>query len=339
MRPTVAVFDAAGDDELYFDEHLAAGFRLIYSPEGLVPGGAGPAADAAVVSVSAASLVTAEVLGLLPRVRLVACRSTGFDNVDLDFARAHGIVVSNVPGYGDATVAEYAALLLLAVSRRLAQAMRAVDVGEVVTGELTGRDLRGRTLGLLGAGRIGRHLAGIARGFGLTVIATDPRPDEQAARDLGFRYVDTQELLATSDLISLHAPAVPQTFHLLDRAAFARMKRGVVIVNTSRGSLIDTPALIEAIEAGIVAGAGLDVLEGERFLESSNERRLLASSVLDVRSRQVLALDVLTRMPNVIVTDHNAFNSVEALARIREGTVANIRAWHAGTPHPLALHP
>jgi len=337
MTPTVAIFDSGGDDEAYFHEHLGEAFRLVFSEDGLTDGTAGPAADAVVVAVSAASRVTAGILGnRLPHVRLIACRSTGYDNVDLTYARVHGIAVSNVPAYGDATVAEYAALLMLAVSRKLRQSMGAVDAGKVITAELTGRDLQGRTLGLLGAGRIGRHLAGIARGLGMTVIAADPRPDEAAARAAGFTYVDSTQLLATSDVISLHAPALPQTHHLLDRAAFGRMKRGVIVINTSRGSLIDTPALIEALEAGIVAGAGLDVLEGERFLESSNERQLLSSDVVDGRSRQVLALDVLTRMPNVVITDHNAFNTVEALQRIREGTVANIRAWHAGNPVNLA---
>jgi len=337
MMPTVAVFDCGGDDEVYFREHLGEAFRLVFSEAGLTEGAVGPALEAVVVSVSASSRVTAELVGSrLSQVRLIACRSTGYDNVDLAYARSHRIAVSTVPAYGDATVAEYAALLMLAVSRKLRQAMGAVDAGKVVTAELTGRDLQRRTLGLLGAGRIGRHLAGIARGFGMTVIASDPRPDEAAARDAGFTYVDSTQLLATSDIISLHAPAVPQTHHLLDRAAFGRMKRGVVVINTSRGSLIDTPALIEALEAGIVAGAGLDVLEGERFLESSNERQLLSSNVVDGRSRQVLALDVLTRMPNVVITDHNAFNTVEALQRIREGTVANIHAWHAGNPVNLA---
>jgi D-lactate dehydrogenase len=333
--PAVAIFDAGSDDEAYFREHLGGIFRLIFSADALAESTVDLAAEAEVVSVSAGSQITAETMSRVPRLRLIACRSTGFDNIDLVHARAHRIAVSNVPAYGDATVAEYAALLMLAVSRKLRQAMRAVDAGTVVTAELTGHDLRGRTLGLLGAGRIGQHLAGIARGFGLTVIATDPRPDAAAARDAGFRFVEMPELLARSDIISLHAPATPNTHHLLDRAAFGSMKRGVVVINTSRGALIDTPALIEALEAGIVVGAGLDVLEGERFLESSNERRLLSSNVVDGRSRQVLALDVLTRMPTVVITDHNAFNTVEALERIRAGTVANIRAWHAGNPVDL----
>ena len=255
MKPTVAIFDAGSDDEAYFHEHLGEAFRLVLSENALTQEGAGPAAEAVVVSVSTASRVTAELLGSrLPQVRLVACRSTGYDNVDLAYARAHRIAVSTVPAYGDATVAEYAALLMLAVSRKLTQAMLAVETGKVITADLTGRDLRGRTLGLLGAGRIGRHLAGIARGFGLTVIASDPRPDKAAARGAGFRYVDSTELLATSDIISLHAPALPQTRHLLDRAAFGRMKRGVIVINTSRGSLIDTPALIEALEAASRSG-------------------------------------------------------------------------------------
>jgi len=269
-------------------------------------------------------------------VRLVACRSTRYDNVDLEYARAHQIAVATVPAYGDATVAEYAALLMLAVSRKLGPAMRAVAAGKVITAELTGHDLTGRTLGLYGAGRIGRHLAGIARGMGITVIATDPRPDETAARDIGFEYVTVQELLARSDILSLHAPALEQTHHLLNRVAFAGMKRGVIIINTARGDLIDTPALIEALETGIVAGAGLDVLEGEQFLQSANQRHLLSSNVVDGRSRQVLALDVLRTMPTVVITDHNAFNTVEALARIRTVTASNIHAWHAGNPVNLA---
>jgi D-lactate dehydrogenase len=339
MRPGVVVFDACPDDDVYFREHLGDQFRLTFSAGSVAEDVDDVAADAEVVSVSVSSQVTADVMrSLLPKVRLVACRSTGYDNVDLDHARAQGIAVSTVPGYGDATVAEYAALLMLAVSRRLVRAVRAVEAGEVVTTDLTGHDLSGRTLGLFGAGRIGRHLAGIARGLGLTVIANDPRPDETAARDVGFTYVGPQELLARSDIISLHAPAVEGTHHLLDRTAFAGMRRGVVIINTARGDLIDTPALIEALEAGIVSGAGLDVLEGEQYLQSANERQLLISNVVDGRSRQVLALDVLGRMPNVVITDHNAFNTVEALARIRVGTVANIHAWHTGSPVNLAWH-
>jgi len=337
MRPTVTIFDASPDDDAYFREHLGGEFRLTVTESALGEGAVEPAAEAAVVSVSAASRVTAEIMAnQLPRVRLVACRSTGYDNVDLEYARAHQIHVSNIPAYGDVTVAEYAALLMLAVSRKLRQAIVAVNAREVITAELTGHDLRGQTLGLFGAGRIGRHLAGIARGFGMIVIATDPRPDQAAAQEVGFRYVDAGELLAGSDVISLHAPALRQTHHLLDRVAFGRMKRGVIIINTARGALIDTPALIEALETGIVAGAGLDVLEGEKFLQSANERQLLTSAVVDGRSRQVLALDVLTRMPTVVITDHNAFNTVEALQRIREGTVANIQAWQAGKPANFA---
>ena len=338
MKPAVAVFDASREDEVYFREQLGEEFQLTVSEGSLAKsGGDGGAAEVEVVSVSVGSQVTAEALERwLPQVRLVACRSTGYDNVDLEYARAHRIAVSTVPAYGDATVAEYAALLMLAVSRKLGPAMRAVDAGEVITAELTGHDLTGRTLGLYGAGRIGRHLAGIAIGMGMTVIATDPRPDESAARNVGFEYVAVQELLARSDVISLHAPALAQTHHLLDRVAFAGMKRGVIIINTARGDLIDTPALIEALETGIVAGAGLDVLEGEQFLQSVNQRQLLSSNVVDGRSRQVLALAVLSAMPTVVITDHNAFNTVEALARIRMVTVSNIHAWHTGNPVNLA---
>jgi D-lactate dehydrogenase len=158
------------------------------------------------------------------------------------------------------------------------------------------------------------------------------------ARDVGFRYVTRDELLTGADIISLHAPATPGTRHLLNREAFSHMKRGVIIINTARGPLIDTPALIEAVQNGIVAGAGLDVLEGELFLEFSNKKQLLASDIVDGRSRQVLALDVLAGMPTVLITDHNAFNTAEAIERIRHRTVANICGYAAGRPVNL-VHP
>jgi D-lactate dehydrogenase len=334
MKPVIALYDVHPRDKAALKQALGADYELVISEDPLALDSAGLAAHAAVISIHVTSPVTAEILKHLPQLRHIACRTTGYDHVDLEAAKARGITVSNVPAYGEATVAEYTFLLLLAVSRQLMRSAHSVHARVVTPDKLTGHDLAGRTLGLIGTGRIGRHVAQIARGFGLAVLAYDPQPNE-AATELGYRYVPLPELYAQADAITLHAPATPETHHLLDAQAFAAMKPGVIIVNTARGSLIDTPALIAALESGKVGGAGLDVLEGEENLEFANELHLLNVKQLGDEARQVLGIDILHKMPNVLITAHNAYNSAEALERIRATTVANIRAALSGRPQNL----
>lgn len=335
MKPIVAMFDVRQADIDYFKKHLSAEFELIFVSEGVTADTIKQAAAAEVISMHVSSPVTADIMKQLPRLRHVACRSTGYDNVDLEYAHLHQITVSTVPSYGDETVAEYAALLLLAVSRKLLAAVQSVQSGQTKPDELTGRDLSAKTLGIIGTGRIGRRSAAIARGFGMNVLAYDPFPNEAAARDLGFQYVPLAELLAKADAITLHAPATKDTEHLINSETLASMRDGVIIINTARGSLIDTPALIDALESGKVAGAGLDVLEGEEFLDLQPELDLFHSRELDAKARQVMAINVLSKMPNVLLTHHNAYNSAEALDRIRHTSRDNVRAWHAGNPQNL----
>lgn len=335
MKPTIALYDVHAIDQAYFKDKLSADFELIMVEGGLDAGSVAQAAAADVVSTHVSSTVSAELMQQMPKLKHIACRSTGFDNVDLAYAKAHQITVSTVPTYGDETVAEYAAMLMLAVSRKLMLAAHSVNVGVTTPEKLTGHDLAGKTLGIIGTGRIGRRSAAIARGFGLTVVAYDPFPNEAAARELGFTYAPLDELLAKADLITLHAPASKDTEHILNEAAFAKMKDGVIVVNTARGTLIDTPALIKALDSGKVGGAGLDVLEGEEFMDIAPEVHLLGTSELDAKAKQVLAIDVLCKLPNVLITHHNAFNSAEALGRIRDTTAANLQAWHSGNPQNL----
>jgi D-lactate dehydrogenase len=169
----------------------------------------------------------------------------------------------------------------------------------------------------------------------MTTLGYDAYPNAKAAAELGFKYAGLTELLAASDFISLHAPATPETFHLLGADQFTAMKSGALVVNTARGSLIDTPALIDALHSGKIAGAGLDVLEGEEYEQTEAELNLLHSQQLDDEAKAVLNLDILSRLPNVIVTSHNAYNSAEALERIRQTTIENIKAVQDQKPQNL----
>jgi D-lactate dehydrogenase len=274
--------------------------------------------------------VTREVLDALPELKFIATRSTGFDHIDLEACRSRGIAVSNVPSYGENTVAEHSIALLLMLSRKVHQSVLQMRSGRVDLAELTGFDLQDKTIGVIGAGHIGLHVIRIARGFGMRVLAFDVRRNPFLADLLGFEYATMDRLLAESDIVTLHSPLTEKTHHLLGREQFARMKPGAMIVNTARGGLIDTDALVEALESGKLGGAGLDVLEGEELIK---EEKQLLQQPLDVeRLRMAVRNRVLLARDNVVFTPHNAFNSREALVRILEVTLANLEAFRAGQP-------
>lgn len=200
-------------------------------------------AEAEIVSTFVSSILSASVLARLPHLRFIATRSTGYDHIDRAYCRSHGITVSNVPDYGDATVAEHVFALLLAVARNLIEAVERTRRGNFSQAGLRGFELRGMTLGVIGTGRIGRRVIEIAKGFGMAVVAFDVHPNEEAARRLGFRYADLDALLATADVVTLHVPATPQTAGLLSDRAFGLMRSGAVLINTARGNVVDVPAL------------------------------------------------------------------------------------------------
>jgi len=213
-------------------------------------------ADAQVLCPFVHSLLDAQALARFPDLRLVATRSTGFDHIDLGACAARGILVCNVPDYGDRTVAEHTFALLLAVSRRLVEAVDATRRGEFSGERLRGFDLAGRTIGVIGAGRIGRRVLAIARGFGMEALACDPAPDAALARAFGFAYASLDDLLARADVVSLHAPGGAATRGMIGRAQIARMKQGAVLINTARGDLVDVSALADAL--ALVARRGGD---------------------------------------------------------------------------------
>ncbi len=285
--------------------------------------------DTEVLSVFVSSRVTGAVMDRLPNLKLIVTRSTGYDHIDNQAASARGIVVCNVPSYGERTVAEYTFALLLAVSRRLYPALLRVHAeSSFHTEGLTGFDLAGKTLGVIGTGRIGCHVIEMAKGFAMHVVAYDPFPREGLEEQMGMRYVSLDELLKTSDVITLHAPYMASTHHLLHSGNMPHIKRGAVLINTARGSLVETTALVAALDSGQLAGAGLDVLEEEQFLGA--ESALLSGKSETAKMETVLADHQLLHYPNVLVSPHNAFNTIEARERILDTTVQNIHAFVSG---------
>jgi D-lactate dehydrogenase len=262
-------------------------------------------------------------------VRCIVQRSTGYNNLDLEAAAAHGITCLRVSGYSPHSVAEFAVGLLQTLNRRIHRAWNRTREHNFRLAGLLGRDLHGRTVGVVGTGRIGAIFARIMHGFGCPVLACDVHEDE-GLRALGVRYVPLDVLLREAEIVSLHVPLTPQTHHLLDAARIATMRPGVIIVNTSRGGLIDTPALVAAIESQQVGGVALDVYEEE---EGKFFRDLSDTLVHD---------EVLTRLltfPNVLLTSHQAFFTQEAMTTIAETTIGNLDDVAAGRRNGNVLPP
>lgn len=256
-------------------------------------------------------------------VRLVALRCAGFNNVDLAAAKLLGLAVIRVPAYSPHAVAEHAITLLLALNRKIHRAYNRVREHNFSLGGLVGFDLHGKTVGIVGTGKIGQIAAQIFRGFGTEVLAYDPVPAPEWAAAQSVHYTDFETLLARSNIVSLHLPLTPPTRHLLNAETFARMKPGAFLVNTSRGKLVDTTALINTLKGGRLGGVALDVYEEEEgvFYED--------------HSGEILQDDELSRLltfPNVLITAHQAFLTQEALSEIARVTTVNLLHFAAGRP-------
>jgi D-lactate dehydrogenase len=252
--------------------------------------------------------------------RLIALRCAGFNNVDLAAAHELGVTVVRVPAYSPHAVAEHTVGLILTLNRKIHRAYARVREGNFSLDGLLGFDLYHRTIGLVGTGRIGIIVAQIMRGFGCNILAYDLVPNP-AVTELGGQYVTLADLYAQADIITLHAPLTPETYHMIDAAALDQMRPGVMLINTSRGALIDTRAVIQALKSGKIGYLGLDVYEeeAELFFEDLSNRMIQD----DVFSR-------LLTFPNVILTGHQAFFTAEALQSIAETTLANITAFERG---------
>jgi D-lactate dehydrogenase len=257
-------------------------------------------------------------------VQLVALRCTGFNNVDLTAAAELGLTVTRVPVYSPHAVAEHAVALLLTLNRKIHRSFNRVRELNFSLDGLVGFDLHGKTAGIMGTGKIGRIVATILRGFGMKVLAYDPFPNEVWAKENGVQYVEAAELAKVSDVISLHIPLTPETRHIVDKDSLALMKPGAILINVSRGGLIEAAALIEALKSGRLGGVGLDVYEEEEGI------------FFEDLSGQVLQDDELARLltfPNALITSHQAFLTREALSDIARTTIANLESLEQGLPY------
>ncbi len=276
------------------------------------------------------SQLTSDILKKFPELKLISTRSTGFDHIDIDFCKKRKIHVANVPFYGENTVAEHTFALILALSRNVHKAYCRTIRQDFSLEELQGFDLKRKTLGVIGCGKIGLHVIRIAKGFGMEVLTYDTKKEVFLAEVLGYRYVPFEELLGASDVISLHVPYNKNTHHLISRDSLKKVKRGAILINTARGGLVDTEALVWALDKGILGGAGLDVLEGEELMleEGYVLKRDYSKDVL----KTFVQNQMLLRREDVVITPHNAFNSREATLRILDTTCENIHRFIEGRP-------
>jgi D-lactate dehydrogenase len=316
----IAVYSTKPYDRHFLDQaNAAAGHELIYFETRLTPHTIMTAAEAQGVCAFVNDELGVDVLELLNQqgVRLIALRSAGFNNVDLAAARRLGLTVARVPEYSPYAVAEHTMALILALNRKIHRAYARVREGNFALDGLLGFDLHGRTVGIIGTGKIGNTFARIATGFGCSILAHDPKPNANC-QSMGVQYVPFPELLSRSDVISLHCPLTPNTHHLINTAAVADLRKGAMLINTSRGAVIDTRAVIKGLKSGRIGSLGLDVYEEEADLFFEN------------LSGVVIQDDVFARLltfPNVLITGHQAFFTEDALSAIAEITIGNISAF------------
>jgi D-lactate dehydrogenase len=326
----VAVFSTKPYDRQFLDAaNRDGGHRLRYLEARLSEETVDLASQADAVCAFVNDELSANVVARLSQggVRLIALRSAGFNHVDLDAAARYGVAVSRVPAYSPHAVAEHTVALMLALNRKIHRAYNRVREGNFALDGLLGFDLHGKTVGVVGTGLIGAVVARIMCGFGCAVLAHDPSPNPDC-EVWGVRYVAAATLLAESDIVTLHCPLTPATRHLIDSEAIGRMRRGVMLINTSRGAVIDTKAVIKGLKDGSIGSLGLDVYEEEAdlFFEDLSDR--------------IIPDDVFARLltfPNVLITGHQAFFTQEALSAIAQTTIGNITAFQqSGAPlHPV----
>jgi len=281
-----------------------------------------------VISTFCSSDCNSDILSKCKKLKFIATRSTGFNHIDTKYCKKNKIQVTNVPFYGENTVAEFAFGMMITITRKLIDSVNRVSAGSFNFDGLRGIDLKGKTVGLLGFGHIGQKFAKMCKGFDMNVIAYDAFADKlgDVAESIGVTLVSDNEVLKNSDIISLHMPLLESTKHILDKKAFRKMKEGVVIINTSRGELIDSDALIWAVDNKIVASAALDVVEAENELKAEmNEHKH------EMKSLHLIVDDhKLINYKNVLVTPHNAFNTIEAITRIVQTSIDNIKCYQNG---------
>lgn len=286
-------------------------------------------ASSNIISCFTFSRVGEDVLKKFPNLKLIALRSVGYNHIDIEYCKSNGISVVNSFGYGNVTVAEFAFALIFDVRRKVSRAYMNLKNEHLDRDSYMGFELFNSTIGIIGTGAIGREVARIASGIGMNILAYDIYPNGELSKKYGVKYVDLEELLKQSDVVSLHSPLTKDNFHLIDDEKLRLMKPSAIIINTARGELIDTKALYDALSEGRLFGAGLDVLESENIL--TQPQKQWDFDYLDSETvRQTLINERLLKLRNVVITPHSAFNTQEAQDRILKITLDNINSFFKG---------
>ncbi|MCK5476479.1 MAG: hydroxyacid dehydrogenase [Candidatus Aenigmarchaeota archaeon] len=279
------------------------------------------AKNADIISIFIYSKVNADILKKLTNLKMITTRSTGFDHIDIKETKEKKIPVCNVPYYGENTVAEHTFALIMSLSRNVHKSYVRTLKNDFSIEGLTGFDLKGKTIGIIGGGHIGLNVAKIAKGFGMNVLVYDLYKQVFLSEVMCFEYTSFEDLLKKSDIISLHVPYNKNTHHMINKETIHQIKKGAILINTARGQIVDTDALLYALENKILSGAGIDVIEGEDLI--TEEKQLLHEDNVD-KWKTILRDHRIFKMDNVVFTLHNAFNSKEALIRILDTTIENI---------------
>lgn len=332
----VIFFEVEPWEEEFFQDKLGTKAEMVFYPHRLTPDVVHEAEPADYLVTFIYSTLNQFVLDRLRQLKGIATMSVGTDHIDLEETVKRHITVSNIPAYGPNTVAEHTVALLLALSRNIVPSVERTRDGVYEYTGLTGWDLMGKTLGIIGTGRIGAHVARIANGLGMRLLGYDPHPNDELAQKLGLKYVELDELLKTADVITIHVPLTNDNHHMIGADQFDMMKKGTVFLNTARGGLVDADALVQALESGQVRQAGIDVLEDEGLLKEEKEFFSAYFKLADYQT--AMADHALMRHPNALVTPHNAFNSRESLHNILQTTVDNLEGMMTGDPVNVVNH-
>ncbi|MEK6926112.1 MAG: hydroxyacid dehydrogenase [Nanoarchaeota archaeon] len=318
----IAFFETEFWEQEYLEEKLKE-HELQFFEEDLNEKNAEQVKDADIISIFIYSQINKQLLSKLKNLKMIATRSTGVDHIDLKECKKRKIKILNVPSYGENTVAEHTFALILSLARKIPQSFNRTTKGDFTIDNLQGFDLKGKTLGIIGLGRIGYHSAKIAKGFEMKILVFDLKRKRKLEKSLGFKYAQLDYLLKNSDIVTIHCPYNKHTHHLINKKNIKLMKRNSYLINTARGPIVDTEALIESLLKNRIAGAGLDVLEEEELIKE--ETQLLSRKFSRHKLEGLLENHILATIPNVIITPHNAFNTKEALQRILDVTTLNIK--------------
>jgi D-lactate dehydrogenase len=326
----IAFFETEKWEQKYLAERLK-NHELHFSEKKMTLATAKKHKDAEAIGIFIYTNIDSKILDTMPKLKLITTMSTGYNHIDVKECTKRGITVCNVPSYGENTVAEHTFALILAISRKIHQSYERTSKADFSAVGLRGFDLKGKTIGVIGVGHIGKHVIRIAKGFEMNVLAYERFPKKELEKEMGFNYTSLDELYSKSDIITFHVPLNDSTRHMFNKDSLKKIKKGAVIINTARGEIIDTDALIKGLSTKTIYAAGLDVLEGECFIRE--EKQVIDKYFQkECDLKMVLRNHVLLKMPNVLITPHNAFNSQEALERILETTIENIKGYIKGKP-------